>query len=326
MVGISFFNYHTSDLEGNSIYRKDLQTGAILRIDTNQDGQGGGNGQAPQVSADGQEVVFDSTANDLNSDSASSLTAQVYHKELRTGVVTLLSKATDGSLADCEAYMPSATASARYVAFYSCASNLDYLVDGNGSNGVVLLDLNTINLTSPTNQQKIVLQTAEDTNLTCSDVQASNSLPVTDINHTYPFGFVNFCFTTSQVSNMVSLIFVTDLTPSQVVARKYRAINQTYSTISNASITETSLNGQHALLLSYTINDGGPLDDDGVTNGAIIDPVGLGLVAGASTAGSTPLVPNTGLSPASPLAIIIGVGMIITSILSYRRYFQSTSK
>ena len=55
------------------------------------------------------------------------------------------------------------------------------------------------------------------------------------------------------------------------------------------------MNGQPGLQLTYNVTDGGPLDEDGLANGVIVDPVGLAAVPTTST-----LAPDTGYgSPAS---------------------------
>lgn len=57
-------------------------------------------------------------------------------------------------------------------------------------------------------------------------------------------------------------------------------------TIANATITTETIYGQQAVLVTYEIEDGGPLDVDGTVNGVIVDPAGLAqAVLG---------VPNTG--------------------------------
>lgn len=113
----------------------------------------------------------------------------------------------------------------------------------------------------------------------------------------YPLGLTSFTFSTpdcvSGATVPVTLTFKTDLKPNEVVARKYNATTQTYATIPGAVITETTIDGEHALQLSYSITDGGPLDEDGIANGVIVDPVGLGTLNSAPTIGA----PNAGVGP-----------------------------
>ncbi|MCZ2443163.1 MAG: hypothetical protein LC101_05245, partial [Flavobacteriales bacterium] len=92
----------------------------------------------------------------------------------------------------------------------------------------------------------------------------------------YPLGLVNFTFNTTQTDNLVTLTFITDLKPNQVKPRKYNPDTKAYTDITNYTLTETTINGQHALVLTYTITDNGDLDTN-KTTGVISDPVGLAM-------------------------------------------------
>jgi photosystem II stability/assembly factor-like uncharacterized protein len=131
----------------------------------------------------------------------------------------------------------------------------------------------------------VTLTTPAGTTITCHSAVKESSLTGKDVAYSYPLGLVDFCFSGADISNGVTLTFVTDLMPSQVVARKYNPTSGAYSTITTATITETTLEGKHALRVSYSIEDNGPLDTD-PDNGEVADPVGLGRADIA--------VPNTG--------------------------------
>lgn len=78
------------------------------------------------------------------------------------------------------------------------------------------------------------------------------------------------------------------LDPQAVVVRKYNTNTNTYTTLtsenSNLEVSRTTLG---SLRIEYDITDGGELDQDGVANGTIVDPVGPALSAVSA--------PNTGL-------------------------------
>lgn len=74
----------------------------------------------------------------------------------------------------------------------------------------------------------------------------------------------------------------------------FRKYNQTFKTFSSLtqvnsgiSVARTTMEGKAAVTATYTLTDGGALDQDGLVNGAIVDPVGMGLLQVSS--------PNTGL-------------------------------
>ena len=159
--------------------------------------------------------------------------------------------------------------------------------------------------------KSILLESPEDTTLTCSSSLKESTNTKQDTKYSYPLGLVDFCFDTTTQSNQVSLTFVTDLKPNQVVARKYNSTNGTYFDIPNATITETTLDGKHALKLTYNIEDNGTLDLDPAT-GSIKDSVGLAVLASEDDLAST------GQSRATLLTMAI-VSFIIGGFVLGRR-------
>ena len=149
----------------------------------------------------------------------------------------------------------------------------------------------------------IPINTPANTELTCSSRQEEGSLTKADSGYDYPLGFVNFCFTTQTSDNEVSLLFVTSLKPDEVSARKYNPTSNTYTDIAGAVITESTYSSHHALLLTYTITDNGPLDLDSAA-GSITDPVGLAV--------SVKTLANTGTS--TVLSSIFALSIIVLSV------------
>ena len=144
---------------------------------------------------------------------------------------------------------------------------------------------NTANLTTPTSPtlafslKPVSLTTPTGTTINSSSTVPESSLVVQDNNNQYPLGLVNFSFTTNQSSNQVVLNFITNLTPNQVTPRKYNPSTNTYTNLpssANAVVSETTINNQHALVLTYTIIDNGELDLDSAA-GTISDPIGLAV-------------------------------------------------
>jgi len=135
---------------------------------------------------------------------------------------------------------------------------------------------NTILFSNPESRQPIILTIPVDTELTCHSAVMESSLNKKDSRFSYPLGLIDFCFDTNYSNNQINLLFVTDLKPSEVEARKYNTVTEEFSSIPDATVTETTHNGQHALRLIYTVIDNGPLDQDPVI-GQIKDPASLGL-------------------------------------------------
>ena len=176
-------------------------------------------------------------------------------------------------------------------------------------------NVNSASLSNAGNNKAILLTTPDSTDITCSSTSKEADQTKQDNSFSYPLGLVEFCFDGASNNNQVSLTFVTDLVPSQVIARKYNPSSGSYFNIDGASITETTHLGQHALLLTYTITDNGILDLDPAT-GSIKDPVGL-----AQAESSNGALSNTGQNNI-PL-ILSGIFIVTTSIVIT---FKSKSK
>lgn len=135
----------------------------------------------------------------------------------------------------------------------------------------------TVTLNDAVGSKKIVITTPEGTTITCSSAVKESGLDVKDTAYQYPLGLVDFCFSGAETANEISIIFVTDLKPNEVAVRKYNPDNQSYATITEANVSQTTYEGSAALLVTYTIVDNGPLDTDPDT-GEVADPVGLGTL------------------------------------------------
>ncbi len=172
-------------------------------------------------------------------------------------------------------------------------------------------------ITNAVTSKSVVIQTPQDTDITCSGAQKEVDQNSQDNGFDYPLGLVNFCFTTEEVANQVEVTFVTDLKPEQVSVRKYNPTTKTYAAVTGATVTQTSVQGQAAVKASYNITDNGPLDVDEAT-GTIHDPIGLAV---AAETGIIPVLANTG---AVGVSITILLGLIIASSLvvyfDYRKH------
>lgn len=123
--------------------------------------------------------------------------------------------------------------------------------------------------------------------------QKESSISVQDTAYSYPEGLVKFNLLNCPVGGdaLVSLTYQTDLDPNNVSLRKINELSKAITTLTDANsnliLQRTTLEGKSAILVQYRITDGGLLDQDGIANGQIQDPVGLAQ----SVVGS----PNTGL-------------------------------
>jgi uncharacterized repeat protein (TIGR01451 family) len=133
--------------------------------------------------------------------------------------------------------------------------------------------------------------------------------------YTYPLGMMDFDVICSAVggSATITQYYFGNYDASQFVARKYDVATETYSTIPNATISSVTIGGQPALKISYSVTDGGPLDEDGVANGVIVDPAGPAIKDAVPLTGDT--LTDTGidimLSSGLAVLLITGAAMIL---------------
>jgi Tol biopolymer transport system component len=134
---------------------------------------------------------------------------------------------------------------------------------------------------------------------TCNSSSAvsSQALPAAykDSAFSYPQGLLSFtlaCATHGKTAT-VNQYFYGVATSNTMVLRKYNNVSHAYTTVPGVSITSVTIGGKTATKASYQITDGSSLDQDGATNGVIIDPVGLALPAAGA--------PNTGLGGSTVL-------------------------
>jgi photosystem II stability/assembly factor-like uncharacterized protein len=172
-------------------------------------------------------------------------------------------------------------------------------------------------------QKPVVLTTPEDTTITSSSTLPESELSTQDTEYQYPIGLVDFTMTTDEFNNQVSLTFVTDLKPEEVVARKYNPDTKQFSNLSNytnVSVTSTTVDNKQGLVLSYSLTDNGDLDLDKVL-GVIKDPIGLAVSNDVySQLGDTGI--NTRLITVGAIIGLAG-SIVATRLYKSRRVYRS---
>lgn len=129
-----------------NVYRKDLQTGALVLVSAKANGQAANNSEDADASHDGRYVVFTSFASDLVAGDTNGR-PDIFRKDLVTGEVVRVStgsKTAQGQEAEANGPSREASISAdgRYVVFQSSAGNL-VAGDTNGQTDIFRKDLVT---------------------------------------------------------------------------------------------------------------------------------------------------------------------------------------
>ena len=119
-------NFVTGDTNGTSwdIFRKDLQTGAIVRASTSSSGaQSNGASHDPVVSADGRYVAFRSAATNLVTGDTNGQ-QDIFRKDVQTGTTIRVSIATSGTQGNALSDDPQISDDGNRIAFHGDATNL----------------------------------------------------------------------------------------------------------------------------------------------------------------------------------------------------------
>lgn len=162
---------------------------------------------------------------------------------------------------------------------------------------------NVVSFVNPTTNQYVTIAADSACSVTAASGAAETANAKMDDGYTYPQGLLHYTLDcgTPGYSTAVRIYYHGLINTSSLIARKYNATTQTYTNISS---TITSSN---PVTLAYTLIDGGSLDEDGVANGTIVDPVGLAVQDTI-----IPGVPNTGFGRVVQASVaimaIIGIG------------------
>jgi hypothetical protein len=128
------------------IYRKNLSTGEIVRVNTSSSGQQGNNAiWYPTISYDGRYVSFPSTANNLVVGDTNN-SWDVFVKDMVTGTTVRASTSSTGGQGDGISNYANISGDGRYVSFVSFATNL-VPGDTNAKSDIFVKDLVTGQLT-----------------------------------------------------------------------------------------------------------------------------------------------------------------------------------
>ena len=131
-------NFVTNGL--NHIYRKNMITGEILLVSSDENGlEANNSSSSPRVSDDGRFVVFESTATNLSSILTGG-TQQIFIKDMDDGTIELASRDISLNAANGNCTDPDVSDDGRYVVFSSTAADLT-AIPGGGFSQVYYKDM-----------------------------------------------------------------------------------------------------------------------------------------------------------------------------------------
>lgn len=140
----------------------------------------------------------------------------------------------------------------------------------------------------------VTLSVPNGATITSASLQSASSLP-SDNGYSYPAGVVSFRAATGVGATISVNVTFHDVSivPGMVVRKiKVDGSNATFKTVTGATVATRVIGGKNVIDATYSITDGGTLDDDALANGEIVDPVGLAGAITSAPAGSS--LPVTG--------------------------------
>lgn len=146
----------------------------------------------------------------------------------------------------------------------------------------------------------------------------------------YPLGLYSFSVTCSGSSKVPITIHLDKLYDTSTWKyRKYNSKTKQYSDMTSyVTYGTATINNKQVTTISYTLTDGGPLDEDGTVNGTIVDPAGPAI----ATATSAPVEEVSSESTVAPvkdalantgynIIALAGVSaaVVVAGVVLYRR-------
>ena len=156
------------------------------------------------------------------------------------------------------------------------------------------------------------LVSAAATDITAFTVESEASQSTQDADNDYPLGLYSYTLTNVPVGSTQPITIILDqqYDTTDWVWRKYNQSTGIYTDIpasANGTYGTTTVGSLIVTTYTYSVTDGGALDQDGIANGIIVDPVGPGVdteVLAESGAGS---LADTGL----PITYIMYTGIVL---------------
>lgn len=173
---------------------------------------------------------------------------------------------------------------------------------------------NVVNLISSITNSPVALEVSDDCSITAASVNAEDSNSETDPEYVYPLGFLGFTIDCGDPGYTAAITaYFYDTEDDNYVLRKYHSDTDAYTTVAEASLAEATVAGSPVITASYQVTDGGELDVDGVADGSITDPVGLG-------AQTSSILGSTGRSVIQFIVISAVLVVTATGVLWAKRY------
>lgn len=193
-------------------------------------------------------------------------------------------------------------------------SNVPNNGDANNDGVVDSTQTNVLGLVNPITNKYAALQADSSCSIQNQSITDASSLSAKDGAYNYPAGLMNFTLNGCGAAGYTATVtqYYYGIDGSNYVLRKYDSNKKQYMTVPGATVTKTTIDGQMVTKVTYKIQDGGELDEDGMANGVIIDPAGL----------AAPILTNTGTNIIVSTGVALFLVVSSVGVLRYRTKYR----
>jgi large repetitive protein len=136
------------------------------------------------------------------------------------------------------------------------------------------------------------------TSISDYDFTPEAPLPTQDVNYDYPIGLFKFTIKCATPGQSVNVTFILDklYNTTNWTYRKYNQNTQQYNNLPGVTYGTRVIAGNTVTTISFSAQDGGPLDEDGLANGEYTDPSGPSITTiptNPTNGGSTITITNS---------------------------------
>lgn len=189
--------------------------------------------------------------------------------------------------------------------------------DGNNDGVADSEQANVASFVSSVTNKYVTVVVNEQCELSAVSASQEEENWVKDPGFAYSSGFVHFTADCGEEGFTTAVtLYQYGVSKADAIVRKYNPITKTYATITNASLTEETIDNQAVAVTSYQVTDGGELDVDGEENGVIVDPVGFATPAASATTNTAEDLASTGQSTsllyiAASMLLLVSAGAFL---------------
>lgn len=145
---------------------------------------------------------------------------------------------------------------------------------------------NLASFVSPVSGKYVSLAVSSGCDITNVTLEAKTDRQVQEKIYSYPNGLMNFTLDCGTIGTTTSVTqYYYDDSNENYTLQKYNPSTDIYSTVTNASISHEDIDNSPVTVVNYQVTDGGEYDTDGLTDGVIVDPVGLAITTETNTSG-----------------------------------------